>query len=196
MKAGGATLFRQTFLVLMGALLLSHLASFLALILLPPGGSSATMLSSIASQLADPSCETVDSSLARTRRLNLMRTSEPPSVPAGMFSDAPLRSQLAEVLGVSESSVRLAWIEGREIYINRPSEVLIDNQTGHVQETVFLGELLFAREWKDYWCTGEVLPPQWYNRWQVRITLILLLSLAVLLSLAWLFARRLSRPIH
>lgn len=197
MTTGGTALFRQTFLVLVGALCLAHLAGFIVIILLAPGDSGVTMLSGIAMQLDDPTCDNnnVVPALSRTNGLNLTKASGPPSSSPSMQSDPLLTSQLAQALGVPESSVRLAWPGGSEIRLKRPAHINIDNRQNRVQESVFLRELMFARKWPDYWCIGTVPSPDWFNHWQARTALILLLSLAVLLFPAWLFARRLSRPI-
>lgn len=192
----GSALFRQTLLVLVGALMLSHVVGFLALVLLPPGGGGSATFSGIARQLADPACEVITPSLERARRLDIFRDDQPPGMPAGLVSDPLFDSQLARALGVAEHSVRLAWSEGGRIRLDRPAEVTIDNRTARLEETIFVGQLLFARQWPDYWCVGEVPPPRWYSHWRVHIALVLLLSFVGLLVLAWWFARRLSRPIH
>ncbi len=196
MTPGGTPLFRQTLLVLAGSLVLAHITGFLALALLSPGSSSATNLSSIARQLASPECETPLGRLERSQRLKLSRTTQPPAIPAGLDSDASFISQLAHILEVPEASLRLAWTPGSEIRFGRPVEITIGDREARMEETVFLGQLLFARQWQDHWCVGEVPPLAWYNHWQVSVALMLLLSLATLLLLAWLFARWLSRPIH
>lgn len=196
MIARGSALFRQTLLVLVGALMLSHLAGFLALVLLPPGGGGAATFSGIARQLADPTCDAVIPALERARRLNISHDNHSPEIPAELTSDSLFDSQLARALGVPESSVRLAWSEDGSVRLGRPVEIAIDNRTARLEETIFVGQLLFAREWPGYWCVGEIPPPRWYNHWRTHIAVVLLLSFAGLLLLSWWFARRLSRPIH
>ena len=197
MRKRESTLFRQTLLVLVGALILSHLVSFFVFVLLPSHDTRGTLLSGIASQLADPACSTVVTELASSRRLELSRVSKAPAIPAGMRTEALLQAQLAQVLGVPDSSIRLAWKEDTDVRLNRPVEVTVDSRNGRLEEAVFLGEFLIARKWPDYWCVGEVLPTFWARSWKLRLPLSLIfLSLAALLPFAWLFARRLSRPIH
>lgn len=197
MMGGESTLFRQTLMVLVGALLLSHLVSFVVFVLLPVHDTRGTLLSGIAQQLAEPACDTLVPALERSRRLALTRASEAPAVPAGMRTESLLQSQLAQVLGVPDSSVRLAWAEDTDIRINRVAEVAINGQSGRLEEAVFLGDFLFARKWDNYWCVGEVQPTFWARSWKFRVPFsFILLSLAALLPFAWLFARRLSRPMH
>lgn len=196
MKPRGSALFRQTLLVVAGALVVSHLAGFLALVLVAPGGSHATMLSGIARQLAEPSCEAPVSALQRTRGLTLQRRADPPPMPVEQTSDSIFLLQLAAVLGVPESTLRLDSSAGGQIRTGRAVDISLGDRSGQLEETIFLGELTFARQWPGYWCVGVVPPLRWYNHWQVSIALTLLLSLAGLLPLAWLFARRLSRPIR
>jgi len=194
--AAGPALFRQTLLVLAGALILSHLAGFFAVVLLPPTDSRATRFSGIARQLADSACERRVPGLEQTPRLEVSRNNGAPEVPGKLSSDALFDSQLARVLGVPESSVRFAWAQGSDIRLGRPVDLKVNERKGRLEETVFLGELLFARQWPDYWCVYSISPPPLFNHWKMRITLVLLISLAALLPLAWWFARRLSRPIH
>ncbi|MCK9563133.1 MAG: ATP-binding protein [Bacteroidales bacterium] len=196
MKPGGSALFRQTLLVLTGALVLSHLAGFFALVLVAPSGSNATTLSGIARQLAAPGCDALVPALQNTRNLELSRGENPPAIPEEQSPDSLFIRQLAGVLGVSESMLRLDSSAGGQIRTGRPVEITLGDRAGQLEETIFLGELRFARQWQGYWCIGEVPPLRWYNHWQASIALTLLLSLAGLLPLAWLFARRLSRPIH
>lgn len=196
MKPRGSALFRQTLLVLAGALVLAHLAGFFALVLVAPGGSNATTLSGIAGQLADPACDALVPALQDTRGLELSRSASPPAMSEERSPDRLFIRQLAGVLDVSESMLRLDSSTGGQIRTGRPVEITLDHRDGQLEETIFLGELLFARQWPGYWCIGEVPPLRWYNHWQVSIALTLLLSLAGLLPLAWLFARRLSRPIR
>ena len=197
MMRGESTLFRQTLVVLVGALVLAHFVSFFAFMLLPPRETKAITLSDLAGQLADPACDTVLSEAAQARSLQLSRSPAAPILPDTMRTNPMLHSQLAQVLGVPESSLRLGWTEGSEIVLNRPVDVTIDNRAGRLQEAVFLRGLLFARQWEDYWCVAQVPPPFWATSWKLRVPLtVLMLSMAVLLPLAWLFARRLSRPMH
>jgi len=191
----GKTLFRQTYLVLVAALILSHLAGFFAIILLPHVESGATTLSGIARQLADPSCDKAQPVLKYRQSLQLVRSQQPPTSD-NMKTDVLLQVQLAHVLGVDESAVRLFWPANSDIPIRRITQISLDGRVGELQEVIFLREVKFARQWPDYWCVGAVQPAPWQNQWQVRIALTLLISLSVLLVMALLFTRRLSRPIH
>ncbi len=192
---GATTLFRQTYLVLVAALILSHLAGFYTVILLPHVESGATTLSGIARQLADPSCDKALPILDDMQSLQLVRSQQPPT-PENMTTDTLVRLQLAHVLGVEESAVRLFWPVDSDIPIKRIKQLSLDGRVGELQEVIFLREVTFARQWSDYWCVGAVQPAPWQNQWQVRIALTLLVSLSALLVMAWLFTRRLSRPIH
>jgi methyl-accepting chemotaxis protein len=195
-STAGPALFRQTLLVLAGALVLSHLTGFLVAVLLPPTDSRATKLSVVARQLASADCEALVPALHDTPRMKTSRGNEAPAVPAGMSTDALVESQLARVLGVQESSLRLAWDEGTDIRLGRPVELHLNGGTGRLDETLFLGEHLFARQWPDHWCAYAISKPRFFSHWKMRVALVLLISLAALLPLAWMFARRLSRPIN
>jgi len=194
---GNSTLFRQTLLVLVGALVLAHLVSFATFLLLPPRDARAITLSGLAYQLADPACDSVIPELARAGKLELSRSAQAPAVPGDMRSDPMVLAQLARVLGVAESSLRLGWAEGSDIFLDRAVDVTIGGRTSRLAEAVFLRRLVFARQWPDYWCVAQVPPPFWATSWRFRVPLSVLgLSLAVLLPFAWLFARRLSKPMH
>lgn len=196
MKRKGTTLFRQTLIVLVGALILSHFAGFVTLVLAPPGWSNVATLSGIARQLAEPVCEKRISEMEDIGRIFFSRHAMAPQVPAGMTRDPLLQGQLAQVLDAPMSAVRLAWSPESEIRTRKAADVTIGGRDTRLEETVFLEQVFFARQWPDYWCVGEIAPPRWYQHWKVRTALNLVLSLLVFLSLAWWFARRLSRPIH
>ncbi len=197
MMGGESTLFRQTLLVLLGALMLAHLAGFFTFLLLPPREARAVTLSGLASQLADPACDSVSSSLAQARELNLSRSPQAPVVPSGMRTDPVLKTQLAQALDVPASSIRLSWDTGSEIRLGHPVDIAIDQRVFRLPETIFLRELVAARQWPDYWCVAEVPPRSFLNSRKFNVPLtVLLLSMAVLLPFAWIFARRLSRPMH
>ncbi len=194
---GESTLFRQTLLVLVGALVLAHFVSFFAFALLPSRDAQAITLSGIAQQLADPACDSLVPDLAKTRKLELSRSPQAPVLKGYMRSDALLHAQLAQVLGVPDATIRLAWAEGSDIQLDRPVDLEIDGRAGRLEEAVFLRELVAARQWPGYWCTAQVPPPRWANSWKFRVPIsVVLLSLTVLLPFAWLFARRLSKPMH
>jgi two-component system, OmpR family, sensor kinase len=196
-KRGESTLFRQTLLVLVGALILAHVVSFFTFLLLPPREVKAVTLSGLASQLADPACDSVSPELAQARELQLSRSPQPPVVPSGMRTDPALQAQLAQALGVPESTIRLGWEEGSEIQLKRPVDFSIDNRAVRMAEVVFLRELIVARQWPQAWCVAEVPPRSWISSRKFNVPLsVLLLSMAVLLPFAWVFARRLSRPMH
>jgi two-component system OmpR family sensor kinase len=197
MMRGESTLFRQTLQTLVGALIIAHLVSFFAFMLLPPREARAVALSGVARQLADPACDSVVADLAQARDLELSRSLEPPVLPSDMRTDAKVHAQLARALGVPDSAIQLGWAEGSDIQLNRPVAVTIDNRAVHITEVVFLRELVVARQWDDYWCVAQVPPRSWTSSRKLRVPLtVLVMSLAVLLPLAWVFARRLSRPMH
>lgn len=194
---GESTLFRQTLLVLVGSLILAHLVSFLIFVLLPPREAQAVTLSGVAGQLADPACDNVMPDLAQASRLALSRRPEAPVVPTGMRKDPTLHTQLAQALGVPDAAIRLGWEEGSEIQLDRTVDISIDEREVRLAEVVFLRELVVARQWPDYWCVAEVPPRSWTSSRKLRIPLsVLVLSMTVLLPLAWVFARRLSKPMH
>ncbi len=197
MMGGESTLFRQTLLVLVGALVLAHLVSFFTFMLLPPREAQAVTLSGVASQLADPACDSVNPELAQARKLELSRSPEAPVMSTGMRTDPTLHAQLAQALGVPDTAIRLGWEEGSEIQLYRPVDINIDQREVRLAEAVFLRELVVARQWPDYWCVAQVPPRSWTSSRKLHVPLtVLMLSMAVLLPFAWVFARRLSRPMH
>jgi len=197
MMSGESTLFRQTLLVLVGALVLAHLVSFLAFMLLPPREAKAVSLSGVASQLADPACDDVIADLAQARELELSRSPDAPALPDDLRTDPMIQAQLAQALGIPVGATRLAWSEGSEIRLDRTVEVNIGSRAVSMAETVFLRELIVARQWRDYWCVVQVPPRAWTSSRKLRVPLsVLILSMAVLLPFAWVFARRLSRPMR
>jgi signal transduction histidine kinase len=197
MMWGESTLFRQTLLILVGALIVAHLVSFFAFMLLPPREAKAVTLSGIASQLADPACDSIIPELAQARDLELSRSVAAPELPDEMLTDSTLQADLAQALDVPKASILLGWTEGSEFQLNRPVEVAVGTRAVRLNEVVFLRELVAARQWPDHWCVAEVPPRSLASSRKLRVPLtVLMLSMAVLLPFAWLFARRLSRPMH
>lgn len=193
---GRPTLFRQTLLALIATLFTVHLVVALAILTVMPGGREALMMSDVAQQLASPGCP------GRTALPNLRsgivarREAQPPLPASGTTTDPHLVDQVAAAIGVPNGDVRMFWRPGSEFRLRRPVEIVIGGRRPRMEETAFVGGVVFARRLGHEWCVHTRPPPQSTTNWRWRAAYLTLLSLLVTLPLAWLFTRRLSRPIR
>jgi two-component system, OmpR family, sensor kinase len=193
---GGSTLFKQTLLTLIGALFLVHLVLLLAVILLPHAGSDTATIGDITLQLARADCPGGSAVPERLGGLSTRRQAQPPQPVRGMTTDSGLVEQVADALGVPNGEVRIFWRAGSDISLNRPTTVTVNGRSHRLNQTLFLGGAVFARQGAEGWCVHTVPPPGASPNWKWRTIYLIAVSLLAMLPLAWLFARRLSRPIR
>jgi two-component system, OmpR family, sensor kinase len=193
---GRATLFRQTLLTLIGTLLLVQLVVIVAVILLPHSGSEVATIEDVARELARTDCRTGSATPGRRAGLETRRQSEAPLRASGMTTDDLMVTLVADALDLESGELRIFWKTGSEIRLNRPTSVALDGRTHRLNQTLFLGGVVFARRVADGWCVHRVPPPGTTPDWKWRTAYLSALSLLAMLPLAWLFARRLSRPIR
>jgi two-component system, OmpR family, sensor kinase len=192
----GKSLFRQTIVVLFGAVLLSHLVVFLALVTMPQSGPRAITIGQIAQALAEPGCAPPKPGSPGLPVIEAGRSPGPPQPKRRSSSDANLEAGLAAAIGAREGDVRLLWPRKSEIRLNHPVTVEIGGRLARLDHTVFLAGATFAKRDAAGWCIKTLPPPAWTANWRSRAVFITALSLAAMLLVAWLFARRLSHPIR
>jgi signal transduction histidine kinase len=195
MMFGRPTLFRQTLLALIATLFTVHLVVALAIVTVMPGGREALMIGDIAQQLAGPGCTGIGLPNLRSG-IAVRREVQAPLPTRGTTTDPRLVDEVAAAIGVPNGDVRLFWRPGSEFRLRRPVEVVIGGRRPQMEETAFVGGVVFARRLGREWCVHTRPPPRSTSDWRWRAAYLTLLSLLVTLPLAWLFTRRLSRPIR
>jgi signal transduction histidine kinase len=193
---GRSTLFRQTLLALIATLFAVHFVVGVVIMTLMPGGREAPMISDVAQQLARPGCPGI-SGLPSLRGGAVASLQAQAPLPArGTATDPYLVDQVAAAIGVPNRDVRLFWRPGSEIRLRRPVEVIIGGHRPRLEETAFVGGVVFARRLGGKWCVHTLAPPRSTANWRWAAAYLTLVSLLATLPLAWFFARRLSRPIR
>lgn len=192
----GASIFRQTLLLLAGSLLLTQLLSIALIISLPPPRPDFTRMSEIADALAGRVPEPHGRRSGSRSPLPTLEQPALPVLPKGMTEDTGLRDELAERLNVRPERVRLyipasggapvPWLRGRSSgsYVIRHGEAL------------FFDSVIAGLDTGDGWRMLRTPERPLIGSWQWRSILWFATSFLLLLPVAWLFARRLSLPIR
>lgn len=190
----GRSLLRQTFGLLVGSLIVVQLVITASIFLLSPPRQDGIPLGEIAERLdgqLPPS-----GSRPQSPSLEVHLVSDPGPLARGLMSDRNLTAALAARLHRPVNDVRLYY---------RPNESSswFGKRRGHSDgvarwrgEPVFFDRAIAAVRQGPQWRTLRVPDRPIIAAWQKRMALLFGLSLLSLLPLAWLFARRLVRPIR
>ncbi len=190
------SIFPQTLLLLAGSLLLAQLIFVAWVIALPPPRPAFVSMSEIADALAG--LERAD----RVRRRGEMEVPSARSAPAApvagedMTHDATLTRELSARLGVQPAQVRLYYRPDDRWwrpYRERPDGGSIVRRRG---DPLFFDAVVAGLASGDGWRVVHTPARPLVSEWQWRSILWFFTSLLLPLPLAWLFARRLSRPIR
>ena len=191
MRPRGISLFAQTIVLLLLALL-SAQAVTVALILFRPGPRPEFhSLSDIGDALSgriDP------------RRSGLLRGVEPhlPPQPPDMIDDPKLTAQLARAIDLPETEVRL-WYRADQS-ASFPFRGPRHGHEGRVMvrrgEPYFFNAVVAAAQAGPGWVVVRTQPRPFLNEWQRWTLLWFGLSTLLLVPMAWIFARRLTKPMR
>jgi signal transduction histidine kinase len=193
---GRPTLFRQTLLGLIGALFFVHLVVFLAVVRLPQNNAGMLSIGDVTRQLARPGCPTDTLAPERLAGLETKRQPLAPEPSVRSMMDVGLNVQLADALGVPTDDVRIFWPRGTEVRLSRPTEVPVAGKMHRLGQTIFFGGAVFGRKTDGGWCVHSIAQSSIVEGLKWRSAYMILVSLLAMLPLAWLFARKLSRPIR
>lgn len=197
MSTRGASLFFQTVVLLSMALIVAQLMAAGMVLSTPPPRPEFTPLTELVAQLREQPKSLPDG-------LSITRSASIPAAPAGLIEDPLFDKMLAQRLGTSTERVRL-WFQPAQ---KRPPLLGLlsgehdDQRQYHGvpirhQEPIFLGTVQAA--WFDgrAWVTTSTAPSSMaFTPWQQRIMALFLLQILFLIPLAWVFARRITRPIR
>jgi two-component system OmpR family sensor kinase len=188
------SIFARTLLLMIGSLVLVQLISVALVLTLPPPRPFFVGMSELSDVLSGVT------PTARRRRVDpesfTIRTApEPPRAEAGMIEDDSLTLELAERMQLAPSDLRLyfrpdrgSWLPYRPL---RPERVM--RRHG---DALFTDAVLAAVAADGGWRIVRTPDRPLVSEWQWRWILWFGLSLVLVSALAWVFARRLSRPIR
>jgi signal transduction histidine kinase len=190
-KPRGISLFAQTIVLLLLALL-SAQAVTVALILFRPGPRpdfhSLSDIGDALSGRADP------------RRTGLLRGVEPhlPPQPPDMIEDPNLTGKLARAVGEPVTDVRL-WYradQSASFPFRRPRHAHEGKVMVRRGEPFFFNAVVAAARSGPGWVVVRTQPRPFLNEWQRWTLLWFGLSTLLLVPMAWIFARRLTKPMR
>lgn len=187
----GLPIFWATLLLLFSSLLAQQALTVVMFVLLDPPRPDFNRLSDLADVLAR---RTHDHD-ARERALSARMLAVPPRPGGGMVSDDRFAAMLAARLGVSPDSVRLYFEPDQRASFTpatRRARRLVPMRRG---EPLFFDTVLAAVETPDGWRVVQTPPRPWLAAWQWRMLYWFAAYVLILVPFAWLFARRLTRPI-
>lgn len=194
----------QTVMLLLATLVVALAVNTALIVTLPPPRTDFYSLGDLAEALGAPHRDGEDARGAARRgtarkdravRLPVRTDDRPPDL-AGLATSAGLTARLAERLGVAPDAVRLGYAPDQSTFPFRPRE-----QEGGVAlrhgEPIFVDATIAAlRRAGGQWLSVRTPPRPLLTEWHKRMILWLGFSLLPVLPLAFLFARRLARPIH
>ncbi|PZU09221.1 ATP-binding protein [Sphingomonas sp.] len=195
----GLPLLWQTLMLLFLSVAVAQAVGILVLIIAPPPRPDFNRMGDIVAALTGnaPARDRRehDDRGDHERELVVHRERVAPGPRPEMVSDPALVRALADRLRVGEDGVRL-WFEP-----DRPARAAYGERRGRRSVFIKDGEPLFFTaivvgvRSGDGWTVAETRAPPLIAPWQRRMMLWFALSALVLLPLAWMFARALTRPI-
>lgn len=189
MRFRSLPLFWQTLILLLGGLVMAQLVSVLLIIYLPAPRPDFYTMTEVAERLAlEPGSDT---------KLIVRRTDAPPIADDGMISDPRITHRLAVQLDRSIDDVRLYFqADQSEVFpfTRQPGSGAVPMR--HGQPYFFNIVVAAERDPAGGWRVLRTLPPARLSAWQQRTAIWFGVSALAMLPFAWLFARRLTRPIR
>jgi signal transduction histidine kinase len=196
----GLPLLWQTLILLVLSLAIAQVVGILVLIISPPPRPDFNRMGDIAVALAGnaPARERRDHDDRgdRERELVVHRQKAPPGPRAAMVSDRVMVHALAERLHMGDEGVRLWYVPdkpGKPMFGDRRGRHSVFIKDG---EPLFFTSIVAGVKSGDGWTVAETPAPPLIPAWQRRVALWFALSIILLMPLAWMFARALTRPIR
>lgn len=199
-RARGLPIVWQTLLLLLASLIVTQALSIGLFLSLRPPRPDFNRLSDIAEALGG---ETAGSERGRRHRrddrdraLTAHLQGPPPAATEGMATDPAFTRQLAERMRVPADRVRLYFEpdqRGTFPFDDRRAVGLVPIRRG---EPIFFNTVIAGLDTGGGWQVVRTPPRPMLNTWQKRTLLWFGLSALLLAPIAFLFARRLTRPIR
>jgi signal transduction histidine kinase len=191
----GRSILTQSFWLLVASMILVQFVLTASIFLLPPPREEGVPLGEIAVRLSG---QPADESRWRLRNIDLPVTSSPTPPPhmEGLVSSPDLTLALADRLGVGPSDVRLYFRADQPSRFWRSRSRGSDGIVRWRGEPFFFDRTIAAARIGPVWRSIRVPDRPYIAQWQIRMVLAFGAALLSLVPLAWLFARRLARPIR
>jgi signal transduction histidine kinase len=182
-------IFWQTLILLLAGLAIAQLISVLLIIYLPAPRPDFYTMTEVAERLAlEPGSDA---------KLIVRRTDAPPVADDGMVADARITHRLATQLDRPIDDVRLYFqADQSEVFpfTRQPGSGAVPIR--HGQPYFFNTVVAAERDPAGGWRVLRTPPPARVSAWQQRTAIWFGVSALAMLPFAWLFARRLTRPIR
>jgi len=189
MRFRSLPLFWQTLILLLAGLAIAQLVSVLLIIYLPAPRPDFYTMTEIAERLAlEPGSD---------GKLIVLRTDAPPAADDGMISDTRITRRLAAQLDRPIDDVMLFFrADQSEVFpfTRQPGTGAVPIR--HGQPYFFNTVVAAERDPAGGWRVLRTPPPARISAWQQRTAIWFGVSALAMLPFAWLFARRLTRPIR
>ncbi|MDO6415152.1 ATP-binding protein [Sphingomonas sp. BIUV-7] len=199
----GLPLVWQTLMLLIASVAIAQAVGILVLIISPPPRPDFNRMGDITAALTGgehvPARERRGHARDRgdrERELSVHRETAPPGPRPRMVSDPAFVRALAERLHVGDANVRLFFEPDRpgyRLFGARGRKPVYTRDDG---EQIFFTPVVAGVRSGDGWTVAETAPPPLILPWQRRTILWFGLSILLILPLAWMFARALTRPIR
>jgi len=194
-RRGGRSILSQSFWLLAAGMILVQFVLTASIFLLPPPREEGVPLGEIAERLGGP--RAADSRWRmRNRDLPVSIVSRPPAPAQGLASSPPLTHALADRLGVPTGDVRLYFRVDQTSRFWRSRNRGSDGIVRWRGEPFFFDRTIAAARIDGQWRMIRVPDRPFIAQWQIRMAVAFSLALLSLIPLAWLFARRMARPIR
>lgn len=194
-RRGGRSILSQSFWLLVAGMIVVQFVLMASIFLLPPPREEGVPLGEIAERLGGPRAAH-SRWRVRNRDLPVAVLKGPPTLTRGLTASPPLTHALADRLGVSKNDVRLYY---RTDQISRFWRSRNRGSDGIVRwrgEPFFFDRTIAAARIDGQWRAIRVPDRPFIAQWQIRMAVAFSLALLSLIPLAWLFARRMARPIR
>ncbi|MDB5661925.1 MAG: integral rane sensor signal transduction histidine kinase [Sphingomonas bacterium] len=184
----GMSLFAQTVILLLMGLLLAQAVTVVMVISRPPPRPDIHGLTEIAERLTGRIPQ-------RRSSLMMTRTARPPAQ-GELVEDPRLTALLAELTGRPPGAVRLYYEADQSASFPFRRHRRERGVTIRRGEPVFFNAVVGAVRQGDGWRVARTPPKPFLNVWQKWTLIWFGLTTLLLVPLAWIFARRLTRPMR
>ncbi|HWJ68624.1 MAG TPA: ATP-binding protein [Sphingobium sp.] len=191
----GRSILSQSFWLLVAGMIVVQLVLTVSIFLLPPPREEGVPLGEIAERLAGPLAAE-----SRWRMRNgdmpVSMLAGPPVQTEGLAVSPPLTHALADRLGLATKNVRLYFRVDQGSRLWRSRNRGSDGIVRWRGEPFFFDRTIAAARIDGQWRSIRVPDRPFIAQWQIRMAVAFGFALISLVPLAWLFARRMARPIR
>lgn len=191
----GRSILSQSFWLLVASMILVQFVLTASIFLLPPPREEGVPLGEIAERLGGAPKR---DSRWRVRNMDLpvTRSATPPRQGEGLISSPRLTATFADRLDVTPADVRLYFRGDQSSRFWRSRNRGSDGIVRWRGEPFFFDRAIAAVRVGNEWRSIRVPDRPFIAQWQIRMMLAFGAALLSLVPLAWLFARRMARPIR